>query len=104
MTRILLVVEKTKRDGQVICHDCLNAIMQLAGRTESHFADNFLLCNLDRELSKLAFSRLIKMDRKDTHPAHGLAKRAMLSSTTSTAARGIPFWTGTTTNLHVLFL
>ncbi|KAI8552331.1 hypothetical protein RHMOL_Rhmol06G0258200 [Rhododendron molle] len=78
--------------------------MQLAGWTESYFADSFLLRNLDQELSKLAFSRLTKIDCKDTHPAHGLAKRAILSSTTSTAAQGIPFWIGATINLHILFL
>ncbi|XP_058192189.1 uncharacterized protein LOC131309596 [Rhododendron vialii] len=84
--------------------DCLNAILQLAGRSEPHYADVFLLHNLRQELSKLDFCRLSKVDRKDAHPAHCLAKRALQSSSTFPAARGIPFWTGATTGHFFLFI
>lgn len=57
--------------------DCLNAIMELAGRTDSHYADDFLLHNLSQQLSKLAFCRITKVERRAVYPAHCLAKQAM---------------------------
>lgn len=91
--------------------DCFNAVMQLvglAGKTQLHYADSFLLRNLHHQLSKLAFFGLTKVDCKDVHLAHCLAKRAMMSSTTSTVASGTPFWTGASFQfgkwfLHFLF-
>lgn len=84
--------------------DCLNAIMQLVGRSEPHFADIFLSRNLRHAISKLVFWRIYKVDRKDSSPAHCLAKRDMLSSSTSTDARGTPFWTEASADLQALFL
>lgn len=70
-----------------IYSDCLNAFLQLEGRSEPHYADVFLLHNLRQELSKLDFWRLTKVDRRDAHQAHCLAKRALLSPSTSPSAR-----------------
>lgn len=87
-----------------LCSDCLTAIMLVAGCSESHHEDKFWLHNLGRELSKLAFCKLSKVDRIDTLPTHCLPKSALLSTTASPDARGTSFWTGATTDFHLLFV
>lgn len=57
-----------------------------------------------RELSKLAYCRLTKVDRKDVYLVHCLAKRALLSTIQSTDVRGTPFWIGATADLRLLFM
>lgn len=52
----------------------------------------------------LAITWALHLDHKNTQPAHGLAKRALLSPTTSSNAQGTSFWTGATTDLHLLLM
>lgn len=47
--------------------DCLNAIMQLTGLFDSHYADNFLLHNFGYKISKLTFCRITKVDHQNIH-------------------------------------
>lgn len=102
---ILLAVTWTlhhKFNVASIYTDCLNAIILLTLRFDSHYADNFLLRNLSYEIFKLTFCRITNVDHQNIHSSYALLNGR--SSTTSTTERGTPFWTRATADLHILYL
>lgn len=72
---ILLAVTWTlhhKFNVASIYTDCLNAIILLTGRFDSHYADNFLLRNLSYEIFKLTFCRITNVDHQNIHSSYVL--------------------------------
>lgn len=61
-----------------IYSDCFNAIMQIAGKTECHFHDIFLLRKIAEKISKLSFCQISKVARCSVQRAHLLAKMDLM--------------------------
>ncbi|KAI8556075.1 hypothetical protein RHMOL_Rhmol05G0224100 [Rhododendron molle] len=44
--------------------DCYNAVVKIAGTSDFHYSDTFLLCNLEKEIFDLLFGRSRRFSAK----------------------------------------